>query len=494
MTQFVGRFTELRVLDALWQATKGSGSTGSDAATQSRGACLVLSGPASVGKTRLIGEFLQRSKAPAEFFAAIPSPGTEATALSTAEAARASADYRDALARQLAASAVLASPEAPGEATAGAAPGGWPAALSALAASVPEGTRSVVVLDNAQALVAADPGFTAALRRVWEGELKAKPVLLVIAGRGLADLAAAFGDAATAMELAPFNPAELAQVLGLDPASAFDAYIASGGHADIAAQWPTGAGVVTAMETMLNRSPSVFEVRADLDVARTIGFGSQAEILLRATGTGVSSRAEIGRAAGIPPASLDRALKHVVADGLVAADRPRSVRDSREARYRLRDPYLRLWSAVIAPHREDMARGRVDLVVADLRARWDDWRRAAMLVVGREAMDRLAAAGRLPGTGAVGGFWNRFEDVRVDLVGTDRAADPQVVTFVGTLKWDPSAPFDHFDLGSLIAVRSRVPGVTDATPLVAVSLSGSTVGDAVAAVLGPAELLSAWQA
>jgi hypothetical protein len=39
-----------------------------------------------------------------------------------------------------------------------------------------------------------------------------------------------------------------------------------------------------------------------------------------------------------------------------------------------------------------------------------------------------------------------------------------------------------------------VPGVSESTPLVAVSLSGSAVGDAVAAVLGPNELMSAWQA
>jgi hypothetical protein len=132
------------------------------------------------------------------------------------------------------------------------------------------------------------------------------------------------------------------------------------------------------------------------------------------------------------------------------------------------------------------------VVLADLRARWEAWRRGTMQLVAREAMNRLAASGQLPGTAAVGGYWNRFEDVRIDLVGTDRDEAPQAVTFVGAFKWDATAPFDHFDLGSLIAGRLQVPGVTDTTPLVAVSLAGSAVGDAVAAVLGPAELMSAW--
>lgn len=462
---------------------------------------MLLSGPGGVGKTRLVGEFLRRSGARSLFFAASDAPD----AASAATAARAARNLpADATERFLAAFAA----QAAGSALPRAArfrdilTPDWDTALRLLAEALGNGDSgdgatddpSVVVIDNVAAIVAADRGFAAALRRAWQRSLGAARVLLIVSGRVLGDVPETIGEDTLAMDLAPFNPAETGHVLDLDPLSAFDAYVITGGHADIAAQWPTRAGAVDAMEAMLQRSPSVFEIRAERELARRLGAGAQAQALLAATGPEERSRAAIGRVAGLPPASLDRGLKQSVAEGLIRVERPRSIRSSREARYRIGDPYLRLWIRLIAPHVEDIARGRMDVVLADFRAHWDRWRRDAMQLLTRDAMDRLAGAGQLPGTGAVGGYWNRFEDVRVDLIGTDRADSPQAVTFVGAFKWDTTAPFDHFDLGSLIAARAEVPGVSATTPLVAVSLAGSVVGDAVAAVLGPGELMSAWQA
>jgi hypothetical protein len=495
MTAFVGRFAQLRKLDEVWsevtQAGRKPDSAGTAAAANA-GRCVLLSGPGGGGKTRLIGEFLRRSKARAFLFAA----SATSIAIHTGAARHPSAGVNDhLLASFTAQAAASALPKA--ERFRDILVPDWDTALrllgEALAGDDAGGEPSVVVIDNVSAVLAADRGFAVALRRAWQRSLSSVRVLLIVAGHDLGDLPHALGADAVALDVAPFNPAEIGHVLDLDPVGAFDAHLVTGGHPDIAAQWPTRAGAADAVEAMLQRSPSVFEIRAERHLARRLGLGSQAETLLAATGPEERSRAAVGRVAGFPPASLDRGLKQLVADGLMQVERPRSIRESREARYRVADPYLRLWMRWIAPHTEDIARGDLDVVLADFRAHWDTWRRGAMHLVARDAMNRLAADGRLPGTGAVGGYWNRFEDVRVDLVGTDRAQAPQSVTFVGGFKWD-AAPFDHLDLGSLIAARAQVPGVSESTPLVAVSLSGSAVGDAVAAVLGPNELMSAWQA
>lgn len=484
MTSFVGRLTELRVLDEAWADVTGrSRRADGQTAGSDRARCVALSGPAGVGKTRLLGEFLRRTGARAFFFAAPPGRPSAAggnrqslaefTAQASTSALPRAERFRDILAPD------------------------WDTALRLLADALGDdassGDPTVVLIDNVSALVAEERGFAAAFRRTWQRTLSSKAALVVLSGRSIGNLPDAVGADMTRIDLRPFDPAETGQVLDLDPLDAFDAHVVTGGHPDIAAQWPTGSGALDAVEAMLGRSPSVFEVRAERYLARQWGLGSQAQQVLAATGPEERSRAAIGRTAGMPPASLDRALKELVAEGLIEVERPRSIRESREARYRIGDPYLRLWLRLIAPHAEDIARGQADLLLADFRAQWDSWRRGAMQLIARDAMSRLAASGQLPGTGAVGGYWNRFEDVRIDLVGTDRDTAPQAVTFVGGFKWDAAAPFDHFDLGSLIAGRLRVPGATDTTPLVAVSLAGSAVGDAVAAVLGPNELMSAWQ-
>lgn len=467
MTIFLGRLAELRALGHYESAVRD----GENAA----GGIVLVSGPRGVGKTRLIGEFLRRSR-------------TRALVFTPPEAAGArSADEHIAAFAARAASSPLLHAERFRDILAP----DWDTALRLLADAAGD-EPTVAVFDNVEDIVTADREFPAALRRSWERHLGARPVLVILLVRDVAVLAGAVPDA-TVLPLEPFNPAELGHILGVDAAAAFDAHLVTGGHPDIVAEWPTGAGALDAVESMLARSPSGFEVRAELTLAREFGLDSQPVALLRATGPGESSRAAIGKVAGLPPASVDRGLTRLAATGYLAVDRPRSLRASREARYRLADPYLRLWMTTVAAHRAELDRGETDAVMVAIRDRWPAWRRGAMELVVRGAMHRLAALGQLPGTGAVGGYWTRFDDVHVDLVGTDRDDNPGAVTFVGTCQWD-DAPFDHYALASLIAVRDKVPGVAPTTPLVAVSLAGSTVGDAVAAVLGPDELITAWTA
>lgn len=74
-----------------------------------------------------------------------------------------------------------------------------------------------------------------------------------------------------------------------------------------------------------------------------------------------------------------------------------------------------------------------------------------------------------------------------DLVGADRAPVAKRLSFIGSIKWLKSRPFDDHDLAAL----ARVQGA-EVLPMVAVSRSGVTAGG-LAAHYGPDDLIGAWE-
>ena len=65
------------------------------------------------------------------------------------------------------------------------------------------------------------------------------------------------------------------------------------------------------------------------------------------------------------------------------------------------------------------------------------------------------------------------------------------MTMVGSVKWLENKPFDARDHARLIVHRSQLPGADESTALLTVARSGCSVTDL--AVLGPEDLLQAWQ-
>jgi hypothetical protein len=115
--------------------------------------------------------------------------------------------------------------------------------------------------------------------------------------------------------------------------------------------------------------------------------------------------------------------------------------------------------------------------------------RTAIEPVVREALRRISD--QLPGQPqAIGGYWTRTNDPKVDLIGADREPVAKQIAFVGSIKWRDNQPFDERDLADLVTHRSQVPGAAESTPLVAVTRSGTRVTTPL--VLGPENLLSAW--
>lgn len=442
------------------------------------GRAVLMRGRRRVGKSRLAEEFVERAAVPHLFFTASAQPTAAADLRLFVEAARRS--------------------NLPGAAAfEGQEPRTWDAALHLLATALPPDQPSVVVLDEMPYLIATDPGFEGTLQKLFDRELSRRPVLLLCIGSDLAMMEALnhygrpFHQRATEMVVPPLSPADVAGMLDLPPADAFDAYLVSGGLPLILDEWQSGVPVMDYLAGAVSDPTSALLVSGERALAAEFPVESQARAVLGAIGSGERTFSLIARAAGgIPQASLTRALQVLTAKRIVEVTTPLSTQPSRETRYVVADPHLRFWLAFLGPYLPEIERGRGDLTLARIRSTWTSWRGRAIEPVVRESLRRLAEA--LPeGTGAIGGYWTRTNDPEVDLVGADREPVAKRITFVGSIKWQENRPFDNHDLARLILHRSRIPGADESTALLAVSRGGAAT-DGVRA-LGPEDLLRAYR-
>lgn len=378
-----------------------------------------------------------------------------------------------------------------------AAPQSWDAALSLLASALPADAPSVVVLDEMPYLVREDPSFEGALQKAFDRTLSKLPVLLILIGSDIAMMeqlntyGRPFYQRGTEMVVPPLNPADIAAMLDLAPADAFDAYLVSGGLPLILEEWPNGADLWRYLEYALARPTSALLVSGERALAAEFPSEAQARAVLGAIGHGERTFTLIGRAAGgLNPGSIKRSLELLTSRRIVAADLPLSTRPSRETRYRIEDPYLRFWLSFIGPGIPAVERGRGDRVLESIRASWTSWRGRAVEPVVRGALWRLSQD-RLPeGTDAIGSYWTRTNDPEIDIVGADRSPIAKRITLVGSIRWLENKSFDQRDLARLISHRSRLPGADDDTPLLAIARHGCTAGGI--QHLGPEQLIQAW--
>ncbi|MFE3513745.1 ATP-binding protein [Streptomyces sp. NPDC059166] len=472
MNGFVGRRTELGLLDDLLAPVRTGGRSGRP------GRAVLIRGRRRVGKSRLVEEFLERSGLPHVFFTAVGGAKAEDLAGFAAELA------------------VSPLPDA-GRVADFATPQTWDAALSLLASVLPPDTPSVVVLDEMPYLVREDPAFEGALQKAFDRTLSKLPVLLVLIGSDIAMMeqlntyGRPFYQRGTEMVVPPLNPTEVAAMLDLPPAEAFDAFLVSGGLPLVLEEWPPGATLWDYLEQALARPTSALLVSGERTLAAEFPTEAQARTVLSAIGHGERTFTLIGRAAGdLNPGSLKRSLELLTSRRMVAADLPLSTRPSRESRYHVADPYLRFWLSFLGPGIPMIERGRGDRVLESIRTSWTSWRGRAVEPVIREALWRLTDD-RLPeATNVIGGYWTRTNDPEIDLVGADRSPIAKKITFVGSIKWLENKPFDNRDLARLVTHRSQLPGTDDSTPLLAVARSGSSANGVLS--LTPDDLITAW--
>ncbi|MGH3147907.1 MAG: ATP-binding protein, partial [Rubrobacter sp.] len=349
-------------------------------------------------------------------------------------------------------------------------------------------------------LVEADPAIEGTLQKVWDRRLSRVPILLILVGSDISMMTALteygrplYGRPTREMVVEPFDPAETANMLGLSAADAFDAQLVTGGLPLIAQSWGRGDDLWGFLSEALSDPTSPLIVSGERVLAAEFPVEAQAREVLRAIGAGETTFTAISRSAGISGTPLARSLELLVErKRVVSADRPLSVKPSRETRYHVADPYLRFWLRFVAPRIEEVERGRGELVVEGIRRSWTDYRGKAVEPLVREAVERMLPDERFGKARYVGGYWTRTNDIEVDLVGAEREARPRRVEFVGSIKWRERATFGRRDLAHLVSQAPKVPGNDTQTLTVGVSRSGFDAED-LDVKLGPEDLLGAWR-
>ncbi len=300
-----------------------------------------------------------------------------------------------------------------------------------------------------------------------------------------------FHQRGTEMVVGPLTPADVADMLDLDAAAAFDAALITGGLPLICSQWRRGESMWAFLEESLSDPTSALLVSGERSLAAEFPPHAIGRDVLHAIGRGERTFTNIARAAGgVSHSTLSRAADVLIDKRVVSAELPLSTRPSKERRYRIADPYLRFWLSFLEPHMAEIERMRGDLTLARIKQGWTTWRGRAVEPLVRESLARLLPDQGLPAAPAIGAYWTRSNDVEIDIVGADREPIARELLFVGSIKWLEDSSFDAHDLAALHKHRTAL---TEAPlPLVAVSRAGvSTSG--LQAVYGPEALVGAWR-
>ena len=456
-TGFVGRKSELALLQKRLTGIAASGT----------GTALVIRGRRQVGKSRLAQEFCDHAGVPYLFFTATKGASpVEAITTFLAELGNSGVPRDQGL--------------VPAEPTAS-----WPDAFRVLASVLPD-SPVVVVLDELPWLAEQDEIFDGALQTAWDRLLSRRHVLLLLLGSDLHMMERLtaydrpFFGRADNLLLGPLNPAEVGGALSLRAADAIDAYLLSGGLPGILRAWPDG---VPALE---------FAERECADPASPLFGVPEAALLaefpapdvtrrvIEAVGGGDRTHANIAaeagsRAGAIPSGTLTPVLHRLVEDKhVLAIDEPLSVRATKPALYRVADTSLRFYLAIGRAAHELSRRGRATAAETLINRRWASWRGRAVEPIIREALSLAAADLPWPEATAVGGWWNRAFDPKIDLIGADRGPVARKLWYAGSVKW-LDHPSGSRELAELQRAAPQVPGFDPGeTALISVSRTGFT--------------------
>jgi AAA+ ATPase superfamily predicted ATPase len=440
----------------------------------------MVCGRRRVGKSRLVTEFIREARLPYVYFQAARHASideeldlfAQAIAVSTLPQASLAADSR---------------------------PSSLTAALRLLAAALPADSPAIVVLDELPWLLGSTPGGAGELQRVWDQELSARPVLLLLLGSDLAGMQNLVAPGqplhgrAVEMILRELSPADVARMTGLAGMDAFDAYLITGGQPLIAQEWECGLSPRAFVEQSFDRSTSALIVSG----SRVFDAEFPMETATRDVLTAIGRRGErtytaICDTAAVASATLDRVLDILTTKHVAAAAEPLSTRTAaKDRRWRVSDPVLRFWLALVEPSLGDVDRGRGDIAVRRFDAVYPAWRSRAIEPIVRSALERLLPDERWPDVTTVGGWWQRRNTLEIDLVGAD-SRPASAVRFAGTITWRADPPVTADEVTRLAADAAAVPGVGVSTPLVVVCPAGVAPGVTVSRVWTADDLLAAW--
>ena len=251
------------------------------------------------------------------------------------------------------------------------------------------------ILDELPYLIAADPSLAAVLQNWLDGR-GGRPCLVVsgssrhmMHGAVLDADAPLYGRAVEAFAVRPLRPGYLADVFTAQPARALvSAYALWGG---VPRYWelaePHGGDLAAAVDDLVLDPSGPLHEEPDRLLRAETPPATPLRPLLDAIGAGAHRISEIAGRLGKPASSLSRQLATLVEMDFVRRDIPfgSSAASGKRSLYRIDDPFLRLWFAVVAPHRAALAEAP-----RDTRLHYWGRHRAALEAYAWEDLCRMA--------------------------------------------------------------------------------------------------------
>jgi len=340
----------------------------------------------------------------------------------------------------------------------------WGAALTLLTqAAALGGRRLVLVLDEFQYALAAEPALASILQRVWDTHHTRSHLHLVLCGSALGTLST-LGDVGQPLHgrfdlrlcLRPFDVRQAARfVPSWSAPDRLAAYGVFGGLARHLALVDEAAGLA---ESVARRVLSPYGTlhEAPLDMLRTehVSSRADADAVLSAVAEGETSYGVIASRAGLGSSRLDYVLKELVALELVRRElRFGDSAGTKHVRYRPADPFVAFWFRLVRPNRGALQSAAPMAVWSErIAPRLDDHLGPLFEQMVRQAVQAGALGGDFALVDETAPYWSRDGRTEIDIVA--RSGDR--VAFV-ECKWRASSPLDLDALKQLKDHVSRYP-------------------------------------
>ena len=452
------------------------------------GRIVALRGRRQVGKSTLVGQFVESVEVPSVYV-----PGIYGSSLRRQldDATRAIIESR----RPLPDAELLTQTPAVS----------WREWLGRLAVAARSGPV-IAVLDEFPWMVDGDPSLEGELQAQWDRTLEKLPVLMVLIGSDVAmmEQLATHGrplfGRLRPCAVASLDPAEVASALpGRSAFDAFEAYLVTGGYPRLVTDLArSGLSPEEYVRAALADPYSPLVTTARLTLDAEFPDAPAAYRVLAAIGSDDTANPGFSDVLSAIQDSSDRkALETATTRALKSLTETKSLVErevpawaaptGRLRRYRVTDPYLRFWFRYVERRVEQIARGREDLAITAFDRDWASWRGRSIEPVVREALTRLSRSDeRLAEVETVRPWWTRDGSVEIDVVAMTRDRS----SLIGSIKWRRERGVSPREVAALHSVRDRVPRSADAR-IVAISPSGETPTGADLAFSAD-DLLGAW--
>lgn len=356
----------------------------------------------------------------------------------------------------------------------------WDAALDLIGSLAGTGPL-VVVLDEFQHLLDAQPALRSMIQRHWDAWDRARtPVTLVLAGSSLTLMERLLDHSSPLFGRAGYRP--FLRPLDYRYTGAFTRsrsaeellrrYGVLGGTPQYQAWAGPGRVDDIVRESILRRDTLLHEEPLHLlrqgEGIRTPG--TYVAILL-AIAQGATQYNAIAQRAGIPTGNLRVRLERLEDLGYVeqlAPVTPRGMRSQGRSLWTITDPYFRFWFRYVFPNRSRLNSGREAEVAEEVLGDLDNHMGRVFEDCCREWVRRYAPASLAGDLDEVGGYWSRDGRLELDVMGVHRDR----VSLLGSCKWRRTVDVDVLD--ALVAHRDALgPKAADAR-LMVVAREGHT--------------------